>query len=565
MGAIQERVAKSFYCVLLLQVLVAIGSCQVNVVTYHYDNSRTGQNLQENTLTPKNVNSTSFGKLFSQPVDGEIYAQPVELQNVPIPGKGQHNVVYAATENDSVYAFDADSNTGNDVNPLWQDSFINPAKGITPIPSSDVGTKMIYPQIGITSTPVIDTSTGTLYVVAATKENGAYVQRLHALDVTSGAEKFGGPAVIQASVSGDGWGSIKGKIYFDPLHNNQRAALLLSNEIVYIAWASYGLEETVPFHGWAMGYDAHTLHQLGAFCVTPNGKQGGIWQGGDGIAGDADGNLFFLTGNGSFDANNGALDYGMTYVKISRSIGVVDYFTPYNEASLSERDMDLGSGGALLLPEQSGTAHPQLAVGAGKNGVIYLVDRTNMGGFNPTRNQNLESIPNAFAGHGLVATPAYFAEKLYFGAANDVLRIFQVTNGLISSTPIATSKVGNFQFPGATPVISANGSADGIVWMLGFNPKGDSQGYGGPGTLFAFDPVTAALLYSSDQAGTRDMPPSSIKFATPTVANGKVYFGTASELDVFGLLAQKTLAAEAAGTLAGTEGPHPSDPVRAFK
>jgi hypothetical protein len=482
--------------------------------------------------------------LFSQPVDGQIYAQPVELQNVLVPGKGQHNVVYVATENDSVYAFDADSDTSNNGNPLWHDSFINRARGITPVPSSDVGTKMIYPQIGITSTPVIDTSSGTLYVVAATKENGAYLQRLHALDVTSGAEKFGGPVVIQAGVAGDGWGAINGKVYFDPLRNNQRAALLFANETVYIGWASYGLEDIHRYHGWAMAYDARTLHQLGAFCTTPNGKQGGIWQGGGGIAADADGDVFFLTGNGTFDANRGGLDYGMTYVKISPRVGVVDYFTPYNEASLSGMDMDFGSGGPLLLPDQSGVAHPFLAVGAGKSGVIYLVDRTNMGGFNRLRNQNLESLPNTLAGHGLVATPAYFAEKLYFGAANDVLRILQITNGLIVSTPIATSNV-DFPFPGATPVISANGSADGIVWMLQFNSNGGSQGYGGPGTLFAFNPVTAALLYSSDQAGRRDMPPSSIKFATPTVANGKVYFGTASELDVFGLLSQRASTSEA--------------------
>src|ERR1700689_2101085 len=192
MGAIQQRFAKSLRYILLLQIVTAIATCQVNVVTYHYDNLRTGQNLQENALTPTNVNSTTFGKLFSQPVDGQIYAQPVELQNVTVPGKGQHNVVYVVTENDSVYAFDADNNSGGNATALWQDSFIDPAKGITPIPSADVGTKMIYPQVGVTSTPVIDTSSGTLYVVAATKENGAYFQRLHALDVTSGAEKFGG-------------------------------------------------------------------------------------------------------------------------------------------------------------------------------------------------------------------------------------------------------------------------------------------------------------------------------------------------------------------------------------
>jgi hypothetical protein len=564
MAAIQWRVGKWFRSVLLLQVLVATGWCQVNVVTYHYDNFRTGQNLHESVLTPTNVNSTSFGKLFSQPVDGQIYAQPVELQSVTVPGKGQHNIVYVATENDSVYAFDADSNAGINANPLWQDSFIDPANGITPIPSTDVGTKMIYPQIGITSTPVIDPNTGTLYVVAASKENGKYFQRLHALDVASGAEKFGGPVVIQANVPGDGWGAMHGKVYFDPLRNNQRAALLLSRGIVYIAWASHGLETTTPFHGWAIGYDAHTLHKLGAFCVTPNGEQGGIWQSGGGIAADVSGNLFILTSNGTFDANSGGVDFGMSYLKIAPAMGVVDYFTPYNEGVLSQDDIDLGSGGPLLLPDQSGTSHPMLAVGAGKNSTIYLVDRTQMGGFSPTSNQNLENIPNAFAGHGLFATPAYFAEKLYFGASGDVLRIFQITNGLISPTPIATSKT-IFSGTGATPVISANGSADGIVWMLRFTPKNSSQGYGGPATLFAFDPVSAALLYDSDQAGSRDMPPNSIKFATPIVANGKVYFGTATELDVFGLLSPKASAAETRRTVARTAGSPQVDSARALQ
>ena len=235
--------------------------CQVNVVTYHYDNFRTGQNLQESTLTPGNVNQSTFGKLFSQTVDGQIYAQPLGLENVQVPGKGQHNVVFVATESDSVYAFDADDNLGNNAVPLWRVSFIDPGKGITTIPSADVGADSIYPQVGITSTPVIDANSGTLYVLAATKENGTYVQRLHALDVASGAEKFGGPVPIQATVSGTGWGSVGGKVSFDPLRENQRAALLLSQGVVYIAWASHGMEYTFEYHGWVMGYDAATWHR----------------------------------------------------------------------------------------------------------------------------------------------------------------------------------------------------------------------------------------------------------------------------------------------------------------
>jgi len=510
-----------------------IGYCQMSVVTYHYDNLRTGRNTHEAILTPLVVQQSTFGKLFSQPVDGQLYAEPLYLSNLVIPKKGVHNAVFVATEHDSVYAFDADNNQGANISPLWQVSFINPVNGVTTIPSSDTGTKMIYPEIGITGTPVIDRKNGTLYVVAATKENGAYFQRLHALDVTTGAEKFGGPVIIQASVPGTGSGSSNGMISFNALRENQRPALLLLNGVVYIAWASHGLERQFSYHGWVIGYNENTLTQVAAFIDTPNGVQGGIWQSGGGLAGDSFGNIFFMAGNGTFDANNSGSDYGMSYVKLATTTGlsVADYFTPYDEAALSASDLDLGSGGAVLLPYQSGAAHPYLAIGAGKNGVIYLLDRSNMGHFNASGNQQIvQSITSAFAGHSLYSTPVYWHGQIYFWADNDVLRIFSMSKGLLSTSPIATS-IRTFA-AGATPVVSSSDSNNAIVWAI----QADKAGTGGPAVLHALDANTAVELYNSSQAGSRDLAGPAVKFTVPTVVNGKVYVGTANQVDVYGLL-----------------------------
>jgi len=519
--------------VLLGLSAVDAGAQSVSVATYRYDNSRTGKNQHEVNLTAAVVNQSSFGKLFSQAVDGQVYAEPLYLPNIVIPKQGQHNVVYVATEHDSVYAFDADNSMGKNAAPLWHVSFINPANGITTVPSSDLSTVLIVPEIGITGTPVIDSGAGTLYVSAATKENGVYVQRLHALDVTTGAEKFGGPVVIAATVSGGGVGSSGGVVSFDPFRSNQRPGLLLSNGVVYIAWASHGLENEYPYHGWVIGYNENTLAQVAAYCATPNGNQGGIWQSGGGLSADSLGSLFFLTGNGTFDANNGGSDYGTSFVRLSTTQGLTlaDYFTPYNQAQLSASDTDIGSGGALLLPYQTGVAHPYLAVGAGKNGVIYMVDRTKMGHFNSSGNsQIVQSIVNAFNGHGLYATPAYWQGQLYFWADQDVLRIFAMNNGLITTTPIAMSTF--TMNSGATPVVSSNGGANGIVWAI----QSDQFATAGPAVLHALDANTAVELYNSSQAGNRDTAGPAVKFTVPTVINGKVYVGTANQLDVYGVM-----------------------------
>ncbi len=478
------------------------------------------------------MNVNSFGKLFSQPVDGQIYGEPLVLYNLRIAGTA-HTVVYVATENDSVFAFDGNSNTGSNASPLWQVSFIDPAEGITTVPSSDLGTDAITPQVGITGTPVIDQSNGTLYVVAATKESGVYYQRLHALDVTTGAEKFGGPVIIAATVKGTGSNSSNGYISFDPFRSNQRPGLLLVNGVVYISWASHGLESRYAYHGWVLGYNATTLQLASSFCVTPNGDQGGIWHSGDGLAADNDGNIFFMSGNGTFDVNKSGIDYGMSYVKLSSTSGlsVASYFTPFNAVQESSGDKDLGSGGPVLLPYQNGVAAPNLAVGAGKDGNIYLVNRAKMGGFNSKSNsQIVEEIPNAFGGHSVYSTPAYWQGYLYYWATFDYLRIFQVSDGLIGTTPVATSSY-TLASPGATPVISANGSTNGIVWALD-----TSQALTGPAVLHALNAQTAVELYNSMQSGTRDQAGNAVRFTIPTVANGKVYVGTATELDVYGLL-----------------------------
>jgi hypothetical protein len=532
-------------CLVFLAGLSASLRAQVNVLTYHNDNARTGQNSQETILTPGNVNKDSFGLLFTYPVDGYVYAQPLYLSNVSIPGKGAHNVVYVATEHDSVYAFDADDNTGPNAVPLWHVNLI-PSGGST-VTSDDVGTADVVPEIGITGTPVIDGKTGTLYVVAKTKENGSFVQRLHALDVQTGAEKFGGPVVIQGSTQGTGDGSSGGVLPFSPWRQHQRAALLLLNGIVYIAWAAHG--DNGIYHGWIMGYDAATLQQKYVYCASPNAKTdpsgyplagGGIWQAGAGPAADAGGNIYFMTGNGTFSANlNGGRDYGDSFVKVGFNFrglfGALDYFTPYNQDSLNRADADLGSGGVLALPDEAGSAaHRHLLVGAGKEGTIYLVDRDNMGHYHdPNQGQNndnqiVQSIQHAIG--GVWGMPAYFQNTIYYQGNGDVLKAFSIANAQLSTTPVHQS-FQVFNYPGATPSISANGAAasplgTGIVWVIESAEQAILHAY-------RADDVSQEL-YNSNQAGARDQPGGYVKFSVPTIANGKVYVGAQYALAVYG-------------------------------
>jgi chitodextrinase len=508
--------------------------------TFHNDNIRTGQNLSETVLTPANVNSQQFGKLFSYTTDGISHASPLYVANVTIPGKGSHNVVYVATEHDTVYAFDAD---GLSAAPLWQVSFINPTAGITTVPPADTGeTGDIAPEIGITGTPVIDPVAGTLYLVVKTKEvSGAtrsYPQRLHALDITTGAERFGSPVVVQASVPGTGDGSSGGQLPFNSLRENQRPALLLSNGVIYIGFASHG--DRPPYHGWVLGYNATTLQQLMAYCDTPNGTQGGIWQSGMGLAADAAGNVYFMTGNGTFDANTGGLDYGDSFVKLSPSGAVLDYFTSRDQDIMNNSNWDLASSGTLLLPDQPG-AIPHLLLGAGKTGTIYLVNRDNMGHYNSNNdNQIVQSLvgifPNGTPEPGNYSSPVYFSGSVYFSPVNDTIKAFRLTNGLLTISPTSSSAV-IYPYPGGWIALSANGNTNGILWAIQRNDPGVSDpGTAAPGILRAYLATDLSTeIYNSSEAGTRDALDYAAKFTIPLVANGKVFVLTNGRLTAFGL------------------------------
>jgi hypothetical protein len=517
-------------------------SAQVAVTTYHNDNFRTGLNYQETALTPANVNASSFGKLFIHKVDGQIYAQPLYVPGVTIAAKGKHNVVFLATENDSVYAYDADSNTGANAAPLWRTAFADRAKGIVPVPSSDVSCSDLTPQIGITGTPVIDQASGTLYAVSKTKEFSAgtvhYYQRLHALDIGSGAEKFGGPFTIEASVPGNCYPNENGRVVFSALRQNQRAGLVLHGGILAVVWSSHC--DYNPYTGWVMEFEASTGKRLVAFNDDPDMGvvsyecRGGIWQSGAAPAVDGMSNMFLATGNGYFNANTtGGLGYGDTVLKLALTkpaLSVVDYFTPYNQDTLDGDDEDLGSGGVLLLPGQPGP-NPNLAVAAGKEGSIYLLNRDNMGKFNPSGDsQIVQALPSAIG--GMFGMPAYFNGNVYFGGAYDSLKAFTLSNGQFSAGPASQSAY-VYTFPGPTPSISSNGTADGIVWAL----DNGAWSAGGPGVLHAYNAANLANeLYNSTQNAARDQLGPAIKFTVPTVVNGKVYIGTGSSVAVFGLL-----------------------------
>ena len=549
-----------------------VALAQTRVTTQHNDIARTGANTNETILTPANVNTTTFGKLFSNSVDGWVYAQPLYLPQVTMgAGTSQpgtiHNVVFVATEHDSVFAFDADSNTGANAKPLWQVSLIdaahggNPSAGEKTVPSADVSYNPpdITPEIGITSTPVIDPTTNTIYVVAkSTIGDTQFFQRLHALDVTTGAEKFGGPATLAASVSGTGNGSSGGKLNWDPKWENNRTSLLLLNGIVYIGFGSH--MDQGPWHGWILAYNAATLAQTGAWCATPNAAAAGIWMGGTGLAADVPagkpyGRMFTATGNGTFDALDSnyptlnytnAMDYGDSILKLDLANGVPtmisgtttvgDAFTPFNQATLNNNDQDQASGGVVLLPDSVGGGGRQL-VQVGKSGIIYTLNREQLGGYNP--NNTVDPGTSATIG-GLWGAPAYWNGNIYVWGSGGYLKFFGFANGVFTS-PTASST--SHEYAGTyspTPSISANGTTNGIVWTL----KTDNYSTQGVATLYAHDATNVAnLLYSSAQNATRDNPGNSVKFIVPTVVNGKVYVGSESQISVFGLLNGATQAA----------------------
>lgn len=524
-----------------LWLLLGSATSQVNVTTYHNDNARTGQNSKEIILTPQNVNSGTFGKLFSHTVDSYVYAQPLYLANVTIPGKGVHNVVYVATQHDSIYAFDADRNTGAAQGPLWRTSFINPAAGIRTLSAKDTRCGDVPPEIGITGTPVINPTTRTLYVVVRTNENGVYYQRLHAIDASSGHERAGSPVVISAAVSGTGVGSVDNQITFDPLQENQRAGLLLQNNLIYISWGSQC--DIDPYHGWIMAYDVNTLRQRAVWISTPDGEQGAIWQGGAAPAGDSLGNVYFTTGNGTFDLDIDGNDYGDSIVKLgpvhNGTVAVADYFTPFNQAYLQQKDQDLGAGGPVLLPDNASKLIPHLMVQIGKSGTLYLVNRDNMGGYNTLGDtQIVQSILKAASGYGAWMTPVWWNSRLYISGGGDVVKsyLFHANTGKFALLPSSAATT-IFNFPGSTPSLSSNGPSNGILWALQEDAAKDK----GPAVLHAYDALNLANeLYNTNQNLTRDNPGNAVKFAVPTIANGKVYVGGEMTLAVFGLLPVST-------------------------
>jgi hypothetical protein len=499
-----------------------------DVVTFKNDLGRTGQDLTESLLTLTNVSSATFGLLRNLSVDGKVDAQPLYLSQLIINGTA-HNVVYVATEADSVYAFDSDAGTA-----LWHVSLLPSGESL----SDDHGCDQVVPNIGITSTPVIDRKAGpngAIYVVAMSKDStSAYHQRLHALDVTTGAELFNGPVSITATYTASAPGSVATS--FDPGQYEERAALLLSQGVIYTSWTSHC--DAAPYAGWIIGYNESTLAQAGVLNIGPNSNVGpSIWMSGGGPGADSAGNIYLLAANGAFETtldSNGfpnKQDYGNSFLKLAAtptSLAVSDYFAMWNEIAESSADEDLGSGGELVLPDLTDSTNTvrHLVVGAGKDGNIYLVDRDNMGKYNAVGNSIWQQVSGQLS--GVFSTPAWYNGTLYYGAINDTLKAFPVTNARLATTP-ATQSTAQFAFPGTAAAISANGTTNGIVW---------AHANGATAVLHAYDAtnLTHELYNSNQAANSRDHFGTGNKFITPTIADGKVFVGTTNSVAVFGLL-----------------------------
>jgi hypothetical protein len=506
----------------------AAAAAGADVLTYHNDNSRSGQNLTETILTPANVNATQFGLLRVLPADGLVDGQPLIASNLSVSGTSR-NVAYVVTENDSVYSYDADTGAA-----LVHVSVLGSGEA----PSDTHGCSQVTPQIGITSTPVIDRSAGpngTIYVVAMSKNAaGDYFQRLHALDLVTLAERPNSPVAVQATYPGTANNSV-GTTSFQPGQYEERAGLLLLGGAVYTAWTSHC--DQTPYNGWIIGYDESTLAQSQVLNVTPNGSEGAIWQSGGGMAADSTGNIYALVANGTFDTTLDASgfplqgDYGNAFIKLSSAspLQVTDYFDMDNTVAESNGDVDLGSGGPMLLPDQTDStgAVRQLAVGAGKDGHLYVINRSNLGKFSMSNNAIWEDMPGALPG-GIWATPAYFEGTVYYGDVSGTLKAFGFQQALLGKTPTSQTSI-TFGYPGTAPAVSANGSSNGIVWAVQ-----NSQ----PAVLHAFAAGNLATeLYNSNQAANgRDQFGAGNKFMTPSIANGKVYVGTPTGVAVFGLL-----------------------------
>jgi PA14 domain-containing protein/chitobiase/beta-hexosaminidase-like protein/Big-like domain-containing protein len=527
-------------------------SSAISVLTHHYNNSRTGANTNETVLTPAVVNTNNFGLLKKYTVDGYVYTEPLYVPNVNIPGQGTHNVVIIATEHDSVYAFDADGNAGTNGGMLWHTNL-----GVSALSASQnaFGARFcgscypdIVPEVGVTGTPVIDPATGTIYLDVFTREVTAttnFYHRLHALNITNGMEQPNSPVVVTGSVPGTGVDSVTGVMTFNPARCNERPALTLAGGVVYLAYAGYA--DTDPYHGWVIGYNATNLARMTnyVFNSTPNATtatfgshaaEGGVWMGGNGLCVDENTNLYFETGNGSFDGNTGGGNYADSFMKLSTSnqLTLVDYFTPYNQLTLANQDTDLGSCGPILLPDSVGsTNHPHLLAGTGKSGTLYLVDRDNMGHYNGTDgiNGNNNNIVQSLVGATAQtwSSPVYFNNRIYLQPSSSTMKAYIITNGHIATAPALAAAVSVGAYNGG-PVVSGNGTNNGIVWVL------NGGGGGGTEVLYALNATNLTQLYNSSQL-SRDIPGNGIKMITPTVANGKVYVGAQFSLSIYGLTA----------------------------
>jgi hypothetical protein len=550
------KIKNNFGAALIALAALATGIHQTfgtSVLTYHNDNARTGANTNETLLTPANVNANNFGLLRKYEVDGYAYAQPLYFSGLNIPGKGVRNVVFVATANNSVYAFDADSDAGPDAGLLWHDDL---GGGIDLVNHHEFGGRYhnnvyqdMLPQAGITGTPVIDPVSGTLYVDAFTRtetEAGpSFHHKIHALNITDGSERSFSPVEVQAEVPGTGIDSSAGVVKFDPRQHIQRPALTLAGGILYVAYGSAA--DTDPYHGWIIGFNASNLQPLTncVFNTTPNATvkqfgphagEGALWMGGDGLCVDADNNLYFEVANGSFDADpslGNGVDYGDSFMKLSTAgnrLVVADYFTPFNQAKMQADDADFGSGGALLLPDEVGSAaHPHLIVGGDKSSNIYLADRDHMGHYNPTDNHQL--VQEVYADTGRIfSTPAYFNFHLYYQGIGGVMKAYAISNAIITPTPDSVTKT-SFSGFGTTPSISANGSSNAIVWTI----QSDGAVRHKPAILHAYNATNLAEeLYNSSQLPARDNPGNAVKMTVPTIADGKVFVGAQYALAIFG-------------------------------
>jgi Chitobiase/beta-hexosaminidase C-terminal domain/Legume lectin domain len=532
----------------------------VPVLTWRYDLTHAGQNTSETALTPANVNPTTFGKLFSLSVDSTVYAQPLYVPGLKMSDGLVHNVLFVATENDSVYAFDADSNGGANANPIWHISLLTAAygagAGATAVPWADTGSPDVAPTVGITGTPTINPATNTIYLVANTKENGAYFSRLHALNIITGAEQAHSPVNITATVAGTGNGSSNGQLEFSALWENQRTALNYYNGYVYFGYGAHG--DNGPWHGWLFAYNATTLAQSAVLCLSPNNYGSGIWASGAGMPIDQDatgGRMFLVTGNGThstFPPFNANTEFGESVVNFNLANGLLtptDAFTSFNFQTLNDHDLDQGSGGVLMVPDQQGT-HPHILVTAGKEGRILVLNRDNLGGYvasaGPTNTNALQDISGQFTG-GFWNTAAYWNGNVYVWADNDVAKLFKLNSGVMDTTPSSQASIAS-EFPSPSFSISSDGASNGIAWA----ERNDQFNTNGPGVLYAWDANDLTTpIYESDTNSTRDAGGPANKFSIPLVTNGKVYVAANGEVGVYGLLNGEPTAAPPVFTPSG--------------